>query len=52
MVSKQEALSVVRQCKLLSLARSTYYYMPEPFSEEELKLIDQCYLDLPFYGTR
>ena len=55
MVSKQETLSVVRQCKLLSLARSTYYYMPEPVSEEELrlmKLIDQCYLDLPFYGTR
>ena len=55
MVSKQETLSISRQCKLLSLARSTYYYMPEPVSDEELKLIkliDQCYLDLPFYGTR
>jgi len=29
--------------------------MPEPVSDEELelmKLIDQCYLVLPFYGTR
>jgi len=54
-VSKQETLSISRQCELLSLPRSTYYYMPEPVSDEELKLmrlIDQCYLDLPFYGTR
>lgn len=55
MVSAQEALSISRQCELLDLGRSTYYYVPEPISEEELalmKLIDQCYLALPFYGTR
>lgn len=55
MVSKEEVLPITRQCELLGLARSTYYYMPEPVSDEELalmKLIDQCYLDLPFYGTR
>lgn len=55
MVSAQEALSISRQCELLDLRRSTYYYVPEPISEEELalmKLIDQCYLALPFYGTR
>lgn len=55
MVSKEEVLSITRQCELLGLARSTYYYMPEPVSDEELalmKLIDQCYLELPFYGTR
>ena len=54
-MSKEEVLSITRQCELLDLARSTYYYMPEPVSDEELalmKLIDQCYLDLPFYGTR
>lgn len=55
MVSKEEVLPITRQCELLGLARSTYYYMPEPVSDEELelmKLIDQCYLELPFYGTR
>lgn len=55
MVSKEEVLSITRQCQLLDLSRSTYYYAPEPVSEEELalmKLIDQCYLELPFYGTR
>ena len=54
-MSKEEVLSITRQCELLDLARSTYYYMPEPVSDEELelmKLIDQCYLKLPFYGTR
>ena len=55
MVSKEEVLSITRQCQLLDLFRSTYYYAPEPVSEEELelmKLIDQCYLELPFYGSR
>ena len=54
-MSKEEALPIIRQCELLDLARSTYYYTPEPVSDEELelmKLIDQCYLELPFYGTR
>jgi len=47
MVSKEEVLSITRQCQLLDLSRSTYYYAPEPVSEEELelmRLIDQCYL--------
>jgi len=51
MVSKDEMLSITRQCMLLKLARSTYYYVPEPVSDEELelmRLIDQCYLELPF----
>lgn len=54
-MSKKELLPISSQCKLLGLARSTYYYEPKPVSEAELglmKLIDQCYLDLPFYGTR
>ncbi len=48
-------LSVVRQCQLLQLARSTYYYQPESVSDEELELlrqIDQQYLETPFYGSR
>lgn len=55
MVSPKETLSISTQCKLLDIPRSSYYYIPEPVSDEELelmKLIDQCYLDLPFFGTR
>ena len=55
MVSKDESLPISRQCQLLDISRSSYYYRPQPVSDEELelmKLIDQCYLDLPFYGTR
>ncbi len=55
MVSSEEELSISCQCELLDIPRSSFYYMPEPVSDEELslmKLIDQCYLELPYYGTR
>ena len=54
-MSKDEVLSITRQCEFVKLARSTYYYVPEPVRDKELelmRLIDQCYLELPFYGTR
>lgn len=50
-----ENLSVVKQCELLGLSRSTYYYEPIPESPLNLKLmkmIDQQYLITPFYGSR
>jgi putative transposase len=49
------SLSVVRQCTLLSISRSSVHYQPVPASQENLelmKLIDQQYLDRPFYGSR
>lgn len=48
-------LSVVRQCQLLGLARSSFYYQPQAPSDEELtllRLLDQQYLETPFYGSR
>lgn len=48
-------LSIVQQCELLGLARSTYYYAPVPESEENLhlmRLLDEQYTRTPFYGTR
>jgi putative transposase len=48
-------LSVVRQCQLLGLARSSFYYEKPVPSEEELtllRLLDQQYLETPFYGSR
>jgi putative transposase len=48
-------LSVRRQCELLQLERSTYYYQPRSESRENLasmRAIDQLYLKYPFYGSR
>ncbi len=48
-------MSIAQQCKLLGLARSTYYYEPVPESEENLRLmrlLDEQYTRTPFYGTR
>jgi putative transposase len=48
-------LSVLRQCELLGLPRSSYYYEPVPASPEELRLmrlIDEQYLRQPVYGSR
>ena len=48
-------LSVSRQCQLLNLSRSTYYYEPAAESPENLMLmrqIDEEYLRHPFLGSR
>jgi putative transposase len=47
-------LSVVKQCELLSVSRSGFYYKPMPESEENLsimRLLDEQYFKTPFYGT-
>ena len=48
-------LSITRQCRLVSISRSTYYY--EGCGESELnlelmRLIDEQFLETPFYGSR
>ncbi len=46
-------LSLRRQCQLIGLPRSTYYYAPASESEFNLqlmRLIDEQYLKTPFYG--
>ena len=48
-------LSITRQCALLGLPRSSYYYTPRGESAENLalmRLIDEEYLKRPFYGSR
>ena len=50
-----ESLSIRRQCELLGLARSTLYYQPATESDENLqlmRLLDEQYLRMPFYGSR
>ncbi|URD48292.1 IS3 family transposase (plasmid) [Chroococcidiopsis sp. CCNUC1] len=54
-VTDHPQLSIVRQCQLLGIARSSFYYQPQAPSEEELtllRLLDQQYLKTPFYGSR
>ena len=51
---KHQCLSVVQQCGLLGLERSSYYYRPQPESAENLKymrLLDEEYTRHPFYGV-
>ena len=49
------SLSVIRQCRLLTISRSGLYYQPVGISQEGLtlmKMIDRQYLVTPFYGAR
>ena len=56
MVAKDHPrLSIVRQCRLLGLPRSTYYNVPKGESGLNLELmrrIDMQFLETPFYGSR
>src|SRR5690606_28773339 len=49
------SLSVVRQCRLLGLSRSSAYYVPRGPGKKDLELmsrIDDLYTTCPFYGSR
>lgn len=55
MTHEHPDLSVRRQCKLLSLARSSLYYHPRGESAENLAfmvIIDRQFLNTPWYGSR
>ena len=48
-------LSITRQCELLSLNRSSYYYSPVGVSDlnkELMNRIDELYTEHPFLGYR
>jgi len=48
-------LSLVRQCALLSISRSSLYYQPTQARAEDMELMalmDGQYLKAPFYGSR
>jgi len=55
MIAPEAGLSVSRQCALLAVARSSFYYRPRPESAEELELLkrlDRIFTDNPVYGSR
>lgn len=54
-VPAHPGLSLSRQCRLLSISRSSFYYAPRGESPENLALmrrIDELFLRCPFYGSR
>ena len=54
-VPARPGLSLSRQCRLLSISRSSFYYTPRGESPENLVLmrrIDEMFLRYPFFGSR
>ena len=48
-------LSIVRQCRLVSIARSSFYYEgtgESPLNLRLMRVIDEQFLETPFYGSR
>ena len=48
-------LSISRQCALTSISRSAFYYAPtgeNPLNLVLMRLIDEAFLECPFYGAR
>jgi putative transposase len=48
-------LSIVRQCRLLKVSRSGWYYKPKeesPFNLSLMRMIDEQFLATPYYGSR
>ena len=48
-------LSIGRQCTLVSISRSAFYYQPAgetPLNLELMRLIDETFLEAPWYGSR
>ena len=51
----EPGLSIVAQCQMLKVARTTLYYRPVPVSADDLAVmrrLDELYLATPFYGSR
>ena len=54
MNAENQLISVVRQCDLLGLSRSSYYFRSErddSYNEHLMRLIDEQYTRTPFYGV-
>jgi putative transposase len=55
MIAPDPQMSLSRQCQLVNLSRSSFYYRPKPPSEKDLSLmarIDEIYTDNPDFGSR
>jgi len=54
-IQRHSELSLSRQCDILAISRSSFYYTPKGESPDNLELmrrIDELFLKYPFYGSR
>ena len=52
---EQPHLSIARQCELVSISRSSFYYLPtgeNPLNLALMRLIDEAFTEWPFFGAR
>jgi putative transposase len=55
LIDPEIEIPVSRQCELLGLPASSFYYKPHPVKTEQLNLmkaIEDIYLEQPYYGSR
>jgi putative transposase len=55
MIESSQQLSISRQCEMLGIRRSSYYYRAKPITPDDLELmrrIDEMYLQDPTLGSR
>jgi len=53
--SANRNLSILRQCRLLKVSRSSWYYKlkeASPFNLSLMRMIDEQFLATPYYGSR
>ena len=51
---EHDEISIQRQCELIGLVRSMWYYEPKPESPENLRLmrlLDEKYMERPYFGV-
>ena len=55
MIDRTHELSISRQCSILEICRSSFYYQAVPMDQRDVELtrgIDEIHLKYPFYGSR
>jgi putative transposase len=53
--SKDKSIPITRQCELIGISTSAYYYKPKELSKEDLDAMGEIYdiyLEFPYYGSR
>ena len=54
-IGDDKILSIRKQCKILRISRSSFYYQPKEASSETLSIMnrmDELFMAYPFYGSR
>ena len=55
MIDRRHDLPITKQAEVLSISRSSVYYLPRPVAEADLAImrrLDRLHLEFPFAGAR